>query len=176
MGSLRPARLDQADLDRFLGGGDAPPPTPLSLKRAQQMVTQPLLKSASNAGGAGNSAFVVQRRVEYRDVDPEAHVNNASYASYFEDAFFMYAAFARKSGETAALSTTSLALSPAALRSCGIAYKSPAFLDDLVEVRVFDNDLRGNQPVLRFECRRPRDGAILASAYSVFAPATSRRS
>lgn len=101
----------------------------------------------------------VRRRVEWRDIDPAQHVNNATYMAYMEDA-----------GVQAALSfgwpvarmvTDGFAIVAHRYR---IEYRQPAVLDDELEVATWVSDVRRATAMRHYVITRPADGQLLARA------------
>jgi acyl-CoA thioester hydrolase len=78
---------------------------------------------------APSQAFITQRRVEWRDIDPAQHVNNAVYLDYAAEAH-------RQALESAGVLPDLLHGIGAAIlpRRYQIAYKTAARLDDIIQV------------------------------------------
>ncbi|MCC6801914.1 MAG: acyl-CoA thioesterase [Anaerolineae bacterium] len=105
----------------------------------------------------------VRRDVEWRDVDPEQHVNNAAYLNYMEEC-----------GLKAALS---FGWSHHRMQSAGFAivarqlrveYRQPATFGDTLIVSTFLSDLRRATTVRHYRITRERDGEQVARARTLW--------
>jgi acyl-CoA thioester hydrolase len=109
-----------------------------------------------------SGVFRQVRRVEWRDLDPAQHVNNAAYASYIEDCGIQAAVahgwpLSRLSGEGLAI----------VARHHRIAYRQPAVLDDHLELRTWLSDARRSSIVRHCTIKRLSDGAPVLQARTV---------
>jgi acyl-CoA thioester hydrolase len=107
--------------------------------------------------------FRLRRRVEWRDIDPEQHVNNAVYLSYLEDCGVQVAAahgwpMARMQAEGFAI----------VARRHQIEYQQPAVLDDELELATWISDVKRATAVRHYRVTRVRDGALLARARTLW--------
>jgi acyl-CoA thioester hydrolase len=107
--------------------------------------------------------FRLRRRVEWRDIDPEQHVNNAVYLSYLEDCGVQVAAahgwpMARMQAEGFAI----------VARRHQIEYQQPAVLDDELELATWISDAKLATAVRHYRVTRVRDGALLARARTLW--------
>jgi acyl-CoA thioester hydrolase len=107
--------------------------------------------------------FRLRRRVEWRDIDPEQHVNNAVYLSYLEDCGVQVAAahgwpMARMRAEGFAI----------VARRHQIEYQQPAVLDDELELATWISDAKRATAVRHYRVTRVRDGALLARARTLW--------
>lgn len=94
--------------------------------------------------------------VEWRDVDPQQHVNNAAYLSYIENC---------------AMELSRVCGWPAAkmiehgfgifARNYRLQYLAPAFLDDQLEVSTWISDLKRSTAVRHYEVRRAADNTLV---------------
>ena len=103
--------------------------------------------------------FRARRRVEWRDIDPAGHVNNAVYLAYIEDCGIQVAAaygwpMARMAAEGFAL----------VARRHQIEYKQPAVLDDELELATWVSDVKRVTVTRHYTVTRLSDGALLAQA------------
>jgi len=105
----------------------------------------------------------MRRRVEWRDLDPAQHVNNANYLSYIEECNVgAAAAFGWSLDRIMAEGVAIVA------RRYRIEYSEPAVMDDELEVTSYLSDVKRATAVRHNEVRRVRDGALLARAYSLW--------
>jgi YbgC/YbaW family acyl-CoA thioester hydrolase len=135
--SLRPTPPPEHIIERFI----IEDPRVIQQQRFPDIPNQP------------NHTFETQRRVEWRDLDPLAHVNNAIYAAYAEEA------------STRALNAMGWA--PSGLKEQGLSiffrrfhvqYKSPAFWGDMLNVKTFIFGLNYTGGSSYTSIRRPSDG------------------
>lgn len=103
-----------------------------------------------------------RRRVEWRDLDPAQHVNNATYLDYLDHA----------GAETAAACgwPSSRLLAEDRLltaQSVRIAYQQPAFLGDELEIAIWHSDPQTMSLIRHCEIHRVSDAALVARARSV---------
>lgn len=106
-------------------------------------------------------AFTTRRRVEWRDVDPMGHVNNAVYLSYLEDAAM---------GIAAALGWPSARMEAAGFgvvaRQHRIEYRLPAVMGDEIDITTWISNVRAATVMRHFTLTRPADGALIARAHT----------
>jgi acyl-CoA thioester hydrolase len=105
----------------------------------------------------------VRRRVEWRDIDPAQHVNNANYLAYIEEC--NVAATAAFGWPVARITEHGIGV---VARRYRIEYLEPAVMDDELEVTSFLSDVKRATAVRHNEIRRARDGALLARSYSLW--------
>jgi acyl-CoA thioester hydrolase len=103
----------------------------------------------------------MQRRVEWRDVDPVGHVNNAVYLAYIEDCGVQVAAaygwpMERMGAEGFAI----------VARRHQIEYKQPAVLDDELEVATWISEVRRTSAIRHYTVTRLNDDMLLARAHT----------
>lgn len=104
--------------------------------------------------------FRTRRRVEWRDIDPAQHVNNANYLAYIEECNLQVAAahdwpLSRLMAEGVGI----------VARRYRIEYREPALLDDELEVTTFVSDVRRATAVRHYAITRVADNALLARAH-----------
>jgi acyl-CoA thioester hydrolase len=107
--------------------------------------------------------FQLRRRVEWRDIDPAQHVNNAVYLSYLEDCGVQVAAahgwpMSRVQAEGFAI----------VARRHRIEYRQPAVLDDELELATWISDVKRATVVRHYTVTRVDDGALLARARTLW--------
>ncbi len=108
--------------------------------------------------------FTVQRRVEWRDIDMNRHVNNATYLNYMEEcAIESLGAFG---WSIERLESEDIAI---VARRYQIAYKASAVWGDELLVTTYLSDLRRISAVRHFQIVRASDGELLARANSQWA-------
>ena len=104
-------------------------------------------------------AFTVRRRVEWRDIDPMQHVNNAVYLSYIEDCGVQVtAAFNWPVERMFAEGLASV------FRNYRVEYRAPAFLGDELVITTWLSSMKRATGVRHFEIRRESDNTLLARA------------
>ncbi len=104
--------------------------------------------------------FRARRRVEWRDIDPARHVNNANYLAYIEECNVQVAAaygwpLTRLMAEGVGI----------VARRYRIEYREPAMMDDELEVATFVSDVRRATAVRHYTIRRTADDTLLARAH-----------
>ena len=104
--------------------------------------------------------FRARRRVEWRDIDPAQHVNNANYLAYIEE------------GNVGVAAAYGWPLSRLLAEGIGIVarryrieYREPAVMGDELEVTTFISDVRRATAVRHYAVTRLADGALLARAH-----------
>ncbi|MBC7249792.1 MAG: acyl-CoA thioesterase [Anaerolineae bacterium] len=107
--------------------------------------------------------FRLRRRVEWRDLDPAQHVNNAVYLSYLEDCGVQVAAaygwpMSRMQAEGWAV----------VARRLRIEYRQPAVLDDELELATWVSNVKRSSAVRHYIVTRVSDGALLARARTLW--------
>jgi acyl-CoA thioester hydrolase len=105
----------------------------------------------------------VRRRVEWRDIDPAQHVNNANYLTYIEEC--NVAAAAAYGWPLARIMERGVGIVAHRYR---IEYREPAVMDDELEVTSYLADVRRATAVRHNEIRRTNDGALLARCYALW--------
>lgn len=104
--------------------------------------------------------FSLRKRVEWRDIDPAQHVNNANYLAYIEECNVQVAA--AYGWPLSRLLAGGLGI---VARRYRIEYREPALPDDELEVTTFVSDVKRATAVRHYQVRRPADGALLARAH-----------
>lgn len=107
--------------------------------------------------------FRMRRRVEWRDLDPAGHVNNAVYLTYFEDCSVQDAA--SRGWPMARMAAADFAI---VARHYRIEYQRPALLDDELEVATWISDVKRSSAVRHYALTRVTDGVLLARARAVW--------
>ena len=110
-----------------------------------------------------SGAFKVRRRVEWRDLDPGQHVNNAAYLSYIEDCGVQAAeahgwSVARMAAEGVAIVT----------RRQRIECLQQAVLSDELELATWLADAEHSNAVRHVTITRMRDGELVARARTLW--------
>lgn len=100
---------------------------------------------------------VVRRRVEWRDLDPAGHVNNAVYLDYAEEAARRFAA--QRGWPTAALAATGLDM---VAQQHHIEYRLPAMPDEELEITTYLSDATPYSALRHTRIARSADGELLA--------------
>lgn len=109
-------------------------------------------------------AFTMQRRVEWRDIDMNRHVNNATYLNYMEEcALEALGAFG---WSIARLEAEDIAI---VARRYQIAYKTPAVWGDDLLATTYLSDLRRISALRHFMITRAHDSEVLVRANSQWA-------
>ncbi len=107
--------------------------------------------------------FRMRRRVEWRDIDPAGHVNNANYLAYIEECNVGVAV--AHGWPMARMMAASLGI---VARRYRIEYRQPALLDDELEVTTYISDVKRATAVRHNTIRRVADGALLARAHALW--------
>lgn len=107
--------------------------------------------------------YRARRRVEWRDVDPAGHVNNANYLTYIEECNVGAAeAFGWSLAQIMARGVAIVA------RRYRIEYREPALMNDELEITSYLSDLKRATAIRHNEIRRVADGALLARAHALW--------
>lgn len=106
-----------------------------------------------------SGVFTACRRVEWQDIDPMGHVNNAVYMAYANEAGFKAVeAFGwpwqRMQAEGFAI----------LLRSCRIQYLQPAYFDDELEIATWISGVKRSTAVRHYAIRRASDQTLLCQS------------
>lgn len=104
--------------------------------------------------------FRCRRRVEWRDIDPANHVNNANYLSYIEECNSQVALAHR--WPLSRLLAMDLGI---VARRYRIEYLEPAVIDDELEITTYVADVKRSTAIRHHTIRRVKDEALLARAH-----------
>jgi acyl-CoA thioester hydrolase len=108
--------------------------------------------------------FKTWRRVEWRDLDPAGHVNNAVYSAYLEDCGMQtVAAHGWPAGRMLDEGFAILA------RRYQLEYRQPAALDDELQVATWASDMKHATALRHFVISRVSDGALILRARTYWA-------
>lgn len=140
----RPATIPQDMMAAFFPEGP-PPPAP-ARERFPAMTPPP-------------GAFRHHHRVEWRDLDPAGHVNNATYLSYVEDCGLQ--AIGTRGWPLARMEAEGFAL---VARRHRVEYQQPAILDDKLELITWLSHASDATAVRHTLVTRPHDNALVARA------------
>lgn len=143
----RPVSIPNEMIDAFFPEGRPEPPAP----------RQKLPEAPPPPAGA----FTHRRQVEWRDVDPEQHVNNAVYLSYMEECGVQVAAAFGWPMERLAKENIGIIA-----RRHHIEYRLPAQLGDTLDVTTWLYDVRRATAMRHYRIRRVEDNALLARAHT----------
>ncbi len=147
--SLKPVTVPNGLVDAFFPDG-APPP----LARA------PFPDPPDPPPGV----FTARHRVGWGEIDTAAHVNNAAYLTYADDAGVQVgAAFGWTMARMMAAGFGIIA------RRIQIEYAQSAVLDDELDVQTWVSDVRRASAVRHYRITRVRDGAPVARIRSTYA-------
>lgn len=105
--------------------------------------------------------FTMRRRVEWRDIDPMQHVNNATYLTYIEDCGMQVSA-----AHSWPLERMWGAGFGVVARRHRIEYLLPAVLDDELEIATWVYDVRAASVMRYYTITRSSDSAVLARAHT----------
>jgi len=103
--------------------------------------------------------FRLRRRVEWRDIDPAQHVNNAVYLAYLEDCAMQAAA--AQGWPQARMRAEGFAI---VARRYRIEYRQPGVLGDELELATWVSDVERTTAVRHHTFTRMSGGALLARA------------
>jgi acyl-CoA thioester hydrolase len=107
--------------------------------------------------------FHTRRHVEWQDLDPAGHVNNAVYLSYVEDCALQAAA--AEGWSPARLQAAGLVFQA---RHYWIEYRQPAVLGDELDIETWIFDVEPEAAVRYFALRRASDGELLSQVRTVW--------
>jgi acyl-CoA thioester hydrolase len=124
----------------------------------------PPRKSFPGAPPPPAGAYRQQRRVQWSDVDPTKHVNNAVYLSYLEDCA-VRDAVSRGWPMQRMLDEGGFAI---VARRYRIEYRQQALLDDELEVATWISDVKRATAVRHYTIRRVSDGELLTRAQALW--------
>jgi len=108
--------------------------------------------------------FKLQKRVEFRDLDPAKHMNNAVYLSYIEDC-----AIQVTEAHGWSLARMTAGGFGIVARRHRIEYLQQAALGDDIEVATWASDVRHTSAIRHFTLTRLTDGALIARAHTFWA-------
>lgn len=103
--------------------------------------------------------FRLRRRVEWRDIDPAQHVNNAVYLAYLEDCAIQAAA--AHGWPQARMRTEGFAI---VARRYQIEYRQPGVLGDELELATWVSDVKHSTAMRHHTVTHVSGGALLARA------------
>jgi acyl-CoA thioester hydrolase len=107
--------------------------------------------------------FSMRRKPEWRDIDPEQHVNNAVYLYYLDRCDL--GAAAEKGWPVERMEEGGFSL---AARRCWIEYKQPAVLGDELEITTWISERMGDTATRHYTISRVSDGTLLVRALKVW--------
>lgn len=107
--------------------------------------------------------FTQTRRVEWRDVDPWGHVNNAVYLSYLEDCGMQLAVAYDWPWEK--MEARQFAI---IARQHHIQYTQPAHLDDILVIRTWIASIRRSTGLRFYTIQRESDQQLIAQCHSLY--------
>lgn len=96
----------------------------------------------------------------FRDLDPYNHVNNAVYLTYFEEARIAFVTQLGLRGLFTRQQSTVIARAE-------IDYRAPAFLGDVLDIRVTVGEVRNSSYELLYRITRRQDGTLIATGKTV---------
>ncbi len=105
----------------------------------------------------------VQREVEWRDIDPEQHVNNAAYLNYMEEAGFKAALAFGWSAKR--MQSEGFAI---VARQIRVEYRQQAALGDSLVISTYLSDLRRASAIRHYLITRADDGGVIAQARALW--------
>ncbi len=108
--------------------------------------------------------FRLERRVEWRDIDPMQHLNNAAYLSYVEDCAVQLANHFGWSFEQ--WGKHGLAF---VARQHRIQYLQPVLLEDELEISTWLFNVRRTSATRYYALRRAADGELMAQVVTLWA-------
>jgi acyl-CoA thioester hydrolase len=108
--------------------------------------------------------YTLRRPVEWRDIDPAGHVNNANYLAYLEEAGV--AVCAAHGWPMARMMAAGFGI---VARRYRIEYRQPAVFGDDLLVDTWASDARRVTAVRHYTIRRAADGELLVRAFALWA-------
>lgn len=112
---------------------------------------------------AAPEVYRQRRRIEWRDLDPAQHVNNAIYLAYIEDCGLQVAAAYGWPQERMRQEGFAIVA-----RRHQVQYLVPALMDDTVEIATWVSSIRHSTALRHFVISRVSDGARLARARTLW--------
>lgn len=107
--------------------------------------------------------FRMRQHVEWRDIDPAQHVNNANYLAYLEECGMRVAA--AHGWPISRLLEIGLGI---VARRYRIEYLEPALMNDELEVTTYVSDVKRSTAVRHYTIKRAADGALLVRARALW--------
>ncbi|GAB4477300.1 MAG: hypothetical protein Kow00124_20340 [Anaerolineae bacterium] len=150
--SGRPARIPPAMVERFMAGGPAPWSTLPPRARFPEPPPPP------------PQPVIAHRVVEWRDLDPLRHVNNAVYLAYMEEAGV--AAPPAFGWPLERLIEQGVGIF---MRRVRVEYREPALLGDELAISTYLSGVRNASGLRHYAITRPADGALLARGLAQWA-------
>lgn len=147
--TMRPARVPQEMIAAFLPEG-APEGTP---------PRDPFPPAPPPPPGI----VTMEREVEWRDIDPEQHVNNATYLNYMEEAGFKAALAFGWSAKR--MQNEGFAI---VARQVRVEYRQQAALGDSLVISTYLSDLRRASATRHYLITRADDGGLIAQARALW--------
>jgi acyl-CoA thioester hydrolase len=143
----RPAAIPTEMTDAFFAGG-APTDVPARERFPAPPPPPP-------------GVHIIRRRVEWRDIDPQQHVNNANYVNYMDDAAFEISRVGGWPAERMIAEGFAVLV-----RGHRIEYLQPAVMNDELEVATWASHMRRASGRRHYTIRRASDRELLVQAYS----------
>jgi acyl-CoA thioester hydrolase len=103
----------------------------------------------------------VEIEVRYRDMDANAHVNNAVYFTYFEQARIAYFTAVRGGASPGAVEI------PVVIAEATCRYRSPATLGEVLVVGVRVSAMRRSSFTMEYAVRERESGRLVATGTTV---------
>jgi acyl-CoA thioester hydrolase len=110
-----------------------------------------------------DGVFEIRRRVEWHDIDPAGHVNNANYLVYVEECNTKVAEFYGWPLDRILLKNMAIVA-----RRYRIEYLEPAVIDDELSITTYIANVRRSTAERFHEIRRVEDGRLLARATALW--------
>jgi acyl-CoA thioester hydrolase len=107
--------------------------------------------------------FTMRRRVEWRDIGPAGHVNNAVYLAYVDDCGFQVSA--AHGWPLSRMAAEGLAI---IVRRHRLQYRRPALLDEELEIATWASDIRQRSGTRHYTISRAGDGELLTRVQTVY--------
>jgi acyl-CoA thioester hydrolase len=108
--------------------------------------------------------FRLRHPVEWRDIDPAGHVNNANYLAYIEECNTQVAA--AHGWPMTRIIEYGFGI---VARRYRIEYREPALMGDELEIATYISDVKRATAVRHYTVRRVADGVLLARAHVLWA-------
>lgn len=106
--------------------------------------------------------FSASRRVIWRDIDRQQHVNNAVYLEYVEECGFQV--IAAHHWPVQRMLAEGFAI---LVRKNQIQYRLPALMGDELEIATWASGVRRSTAVRHYQIKRPSDGALLVEVHAL---------
>jgi acyl-CoA thioester hydrolase len=153
--TLQPARIPEEMAAAFLPDPTRQDDSPANGTRRKPFPTAP---------AAPLGTFRLRHSVEWRDIDPAGHLNNASYLAYIEECNTQVAA--AHGWPMTRIMEHGFGI---VARRYRIEYREPAVMGDELEIATYISDVKRATAVRHYTVKHVADSALLARAHVLWA-------